>query len=665
MIRTLLVANRGEIARRIFRTAKRMGIRTVAVYSEPDANAAHVADADIAIPLGGSTSAESYLDIEKIIAAVAASGANAVHPGYGFLSENAAFARRCAEDGIIFVGPSPASIEDMGLKDRAKAIARDAGVPVLPDAVLSGNDEAEWISAAQRVGYPLLVKATAGGGGKGMRLVAEPRALVGAVTGARREAASSFGNSKVFIERYLEKSHHIEIQVFGDAHGGAIHLGERECSVQRRHQKVLEESPSPVVDAALRERMGATAVALVKKLQYVGAGTVEFLVDDASRDFFFLEMNTRLQVEHPVTEAITGLDLVRMQLEVACGKPLPLTQDRIAFSGHAIEIRLYAEDTTRDYLPTPGPLFHYSHPELPGVRYEDGVAAPCEVPAYYDPMLSKVIGYASTRTEAAALLASALERTQIHGTITNRDMLVALLRDPDFLAGSTCTDFLEHHRALLHPRTTTPEVVHLAAALAVTIARRRAADRSTAFAPPGFRVLPGSPPAKTVWESVSGQRRDISYRLGAAGGTTELEIHVDGRRHDMSLRNLSPDGVRVLYQGSECPCGVTRHVDGSIWVNDPTSQSGWRIAPRLPDAETASSGTSPIAPLPGTVVAVLVSEGERVTSGQELVIVEAMKMEHPVTANEDGVVEKIHVSVGQHVAAKTVLLTVGSDKEAS
>ena len=387
-ISTLLVANRGEIARRVIRTARVMGIRTVAVYSEPDARSPHVTDADFAVPIGGASSAESYLLGGKILDAARRAGADAIHPGYGFLSENAEFAEACRAAGLAFVGPTAESIREMGLKDRAKQWARKADVPVLPDAVLTGDDPDAWQQAAEQVGFPLLVKAVAGGGGKGMRRVEHPDGLVDAVAASRREGASLFGNATVFLERYLTQSRHIEIQVFGDSHGGAVHLGERECSVQRRHQKVLEEAPSPVITPDVRKRMGATAVSLVRALGYLGAGTVEYLYDDETGGFYFLEMNTRLQVEHPVTEEVTGLDLVALQLRIARGEPLGFSQDDVRIAGHAIEVRLYAEDPAKDYLPTPGPLHHYTHPVRPGIRYEDGVRAPATISSNYDPMIA-------------------------------------------------------------------------------------------------------------------------------------------------------------------------------------------------------------------------------------------------------------------------------------
>jgi propionyl-CoA carboxylase alpha chain len=662
-IRSLLVANRGEIARRVFRTAGALGIRTVAVFSDPDADAPHVRDADVAVPLGGSTSTETYLDLEKVLDAARRSGADAIHPGYGFLSENAEFAKACSEAGVLFVGPAPDSITEMGLKDRAKEIARKAGVPVLPDAVIEGDDETSWREAGDQVGYPLLVKATAGGGGKGMRRVDGPADLVEAIRGARREAGSSFGNTTVFCERYLAVARHVEIQVFGDAHGNAIHLGERECSVQRRHQKVLEEAPSPAVDAELRERMGATAVSLVRELGYLGAGTVEYLLDDSTGQFYFLEMNTRLQVEHPVTEEVTGLDLVRLQLDVAQGKPLGFTQQDVHQRGHALEVRLYAEDTTRGFLPTPGPLYRYSHPDLPGIRFEDGVAAPGEVSPYYDPMLAKVVAHGDTRIEAAARLAAALDATQVHGTITNRESLAALLREPDFLAGKTHTDFLDRHLDLLRPRHTTPDVVHLAAAVAVGVARRRAAAPVAVHVEPGFRLIPGRPLTSTTWTAADGHEIAIGYSLGAASGDTALTLEVDGERHELGLRGLGTAQVRVGFAGLEHHCTVVEYVDGSVWVNSPGTQTSWRQEPRLPDPDAVAAEGGPVAQMSGTVVHVGVEPGDVVETGQTLVVLEAMKMEHPALAAGPGVVDAVLVEVGQYVEAKTTLVTVTSQED--
>jgi acetyl/propionyl-CoA carboxylase alpha subunit len=698
MIKTLLVANRGEIACRVIRTARAMGIRTVAVFSEPDFRTPHVTAADTAIALGGSSAAESYLDQDKILRAAAEAGADAIHPGYGFLSENAGFAQACADAGLTFVGPSPEAVETMGLKDRAKEVARHAGVPVLPDARISGDDPDEWRKAADSVGYPLLVKATAGGGGKGMRRLDDPARLKDAIEAARREAASSFGNPDVFAERYLTAPRHVEIQVFGDSHGHAVHLNERECSVQRRHQKVIEEAPSPAVDAALRARMGETAVALVRELGYRGAGTVEFLLDDTSGDFYFLEMNTRLQVEHPVTEETTGLDLVRLQLQVAAGEPLGFGQEDVRLDGHAIEVRLYAEDPARDFAPAPGVIHRYRHIEAyvrdlrcPSsrnrehsgrVRWEDGIGETAEISPFYDPMIAKVIAHAPARAEASLRLARALATTEIHGTTTNQAFLVAALTSDDFLAGETRTDFIDRHPALLRAAAPTPEHVHLAAAVAVTVARRRQRDQLTRTAPPGFRLLPGHPDPKTAWSPLgstasstgssagtsarssadagSGADREITYRLSAAAGDAELRLTVDGTRHDLRLSELSPESVRVRDGSREWPCRVAVHADGSVWVNDPDGQRGWQPRPRLPE-RTSAGGSGPVADLAGVVVAVKVKPGDQVTAGQHLVVVEAMKMEWPTVANIDGVVEAVHVTEGQYVAAQAVLVTIAEE----
>jgi len=664
-ISTLLIANRGEIARRVIRTARAMGIRTVAVYSDPDARSPHVTDADFAVPIGGASSAESYLVWEKILDAARRTGANAIHPGYGFLSENAEFAEACAAAGILFVGPSPDSIREMGLKDRAKEWARKADVPVLPDAVITGDDTATWEAAAAEVGFPLLVKAVAGGGGKGMRLIECADDVIESVASARREGANLFGNPTVFLERYLKFSRHIEIQVFGDKHGNAVHLGERECSIQRRHQKVLEEAPSPVITPEVREKMGSTAVSLVRELGYVGAGTVEYLFDDETGGFYFLEMNTRLQVEHPVTEEVTGLDLVALQLRVARGEPLGFGQSEVRIDGHAIEVRLYAEDPANDYLPTPGMLHHYTHPVRTGIRYEDGIAAPAEISPFYDPMIAKIISHADNRAEAAFALAAALDGTQMHGVRTNRAFLAALLRDPDYLAGATRTDFLDHHQHLLDPPMATAWPVHLAAAIAVSTARRAGADPVRGHARPGFRPLATRLLTRATWHRAGQDAAlQVGYRLGGWQGETDLLLDVDGVVHEFTLRDLDVDGVRVHYDGVDYPCTVRVHSDGSVWVNDASSQSGWQQEARLPDpGDATAAALGPVNEIPGTVVDIAVEVGDRVTAGQKLVVIEAMKMEHPATAAVDGTVEQIHVTVGQYVDAHTVLITLAAGEQ--
>ncbi len=673
MIQTLLVANRGEIARRVMRAARAQGIRTVAVYSEPDAHDPHVADADRAVALRGSTSAETYLDQQQILDAARAADADAVHPGYGFLSENAAFARAVTGAGLTWVGPPPEAIEAMGVKHTAKDLARAAGVPTLPDALVT--PATDLAAAGDEVGFPLLVKASAGGGGTGMRRVEDPADLEDAVRSARAEAQRSFGDDTVFLERLLVAPRHVEIQVLADTHGHVVHLGERECSIQRRHQKVVEEAPSPAVDDELRSRMGATAVALAEKLGYVGAGTVEFLLDDAAflplglqaseqhadRDaslasragFFFLEMNTRLQVEHPVTEEVWGVDLVALQLAVAEGAELPFAQDDLRPRGHAIEVRLYAEDPAHDDRPSPGPLHRYAHGE--DLRWEDAVGASGTVSAFSDPMIAKVVVHAGTRRAAARRLAAGLARAEIHGVTTNRDLLVRTLQDPDFLDGATRTDFLERHADLRTPPP--PPRAHLAAAVATAAAARRADDP---HAPPGFRLLRGTPPARVELEGPDGEHV-VTYRLHAARGDTTLDL--DGE--PVTLRDLRPDAVRVVDDGVERVCRVARYGEHGehgeeTFVDDGERSTTWRTRPRLPDSDAAVVAGGPISEVPGTVVEVLVAPGDTVTAGQRLVVLEAMKMEHPALAAADGVVETVHVEVGQYVEAHAALVSLAA-----
>ncbi|HEY0137362.1 MAG TPA: acetyl-CoA carboxylase biotin carboxylase subunit, partial [Nannocystis sp.] len=444
---TILIANRGEIACRIIRSAHALGYRCVAVYSQADADAPHVGLADRAVMIGPPPVRESYLNVERLLAAAVAAGADAVHPGYGFLSENAAFAQACLDAGLVFIGPSPAAIDAMGNKAAAKRAMIAAGVPCIP-GFQDSSDEAQQDdhlhAEALKVGFPLLIKAAAGGGGRGMRKVTAESELTAAIRSARSEAASAFGSGELIVERAIVDGRHVEIQVFGDTHGNVIHLGERDCSVQRRHQKVVEESPSPAVDAALRERMGAAAVAAARTIDYVGAGTVEFMLD-ASGEFYFLEMNTRLQVEHPVTESVTGLDLVELQLRVAAGEPLPLTQEQVQLTGHAIEVRLYAEDPHAGYLPQSGPVHAWQPASGAGVRIDHGIRAGQQISPYYDPMLAKVIAYGRNRDEARRRLVRALEQTVLLGVVHNKQFLADVIAHPVFAAGGATTRFLEQH----------------------------------------------------------------------------------------------------------------------------------------------------------------------------------------------------------------------------
>ncbi len=650
----LLVANRGEIARRVFRAARSMGIRCVAVYADADAAAPFVADADEAVRLPSG-----YLDRPEIIAAALATHVDAIHPGYGFLAENAAFAAAVADAGLAWVGPPPDVIAAMGDKLAAKRAAVDAGVPTLP----SSDDPA----ADGDVGYPLLVKAAAGGGGKGMRIVDGPAELAEAVAAARREAASAFGDDRVFLERYLRRVRHIEIQILGDAHGGLVHLGERECSVQRRHQKIIEESPSPVVDAALRAAMGDAALRLARALGYVSAGTVEFLVDDATHEFFFLEVNTRLQVEHPVTEEVTGIDLVREQLRVAAGEPLGHEQDAITFHGHAVEARLYAEDPAAGFLPATGTLAAFAPATEPEVRWDSGVEAASVVGLDFDPMLAKVVAHAPTRSEAAARLALALERLHLGGVTTNREFLAAALRHPAFLAGETTTDFIDRvgPRAGLDLRD--DEVTRVATLAALWLqGDNRAHAPVLSSVPSGWRNarLPAqrvtfAHGARTVTVHYRA-RRDGSFTLGPGDGDADRDGDGgdEGGARSARVHRWTPTAIDAEIDGRRSTAQITR--DGErVYVQAPDRTVAFDVVPRFvaPGAAAATSGGL-AAPMPGIVLDVRCAPGDVVDAGQTLVVLEAMKMEHHVRAPAGGVVAEVRVAKGEHVQNGAVLLVL-------
>ena len=659
MVRTLLIANRGEIARRIIRTARAMGIATVAVYAEPDAASLHVAEADTAVALGGRTPAESYLDVSKLIDAAKRTGADAIHPGYGFVSERADAARAVVDAGLVWVGPTPDVIAALGDKIRAKELMGAAGVPLLPSATLPTDAPlGSWTEAAAGVGFPLLVKAAAGGGGRGMRLVESAANLEEAVRAATREAAAAFGDGTVFLERWLASPRHVEVQIAADTAGHVVHLGERECSIQRRHQKVVEEAPSVSISDEVRAGLTGAAVAGALAVGYRGVGTWEFLVDDAG--YYFLEVNTRLQVEHPVTEEVTGLDLVELQLSVASGADLTISQDNVAVRGHAIEVRVVAEDPALGWLPSAG-LLHRFDPgqgaNRPGLRYELGFGSGSMIPADYDSLLGKVIAAGPTRQVAAARLAAALEDLEVHGLATNRPLLVALLREDDFTAGATTTDYLDTHPALAETRASlAPDAHAIAAALwSAHLRRHEAAVLRTL--PSGWRNI-NAYPQRVGWGVGEGDDREVSYAMGRDG--TSFEAAVGDRAATGRVLAATPAGIDVEICGILHRCRCER-VGSSVWVASGPTQSTFVERPRFPDPDRAAgAGRGPTAPVPGTVIAIEVTAGEPVTAGQTLVVLEAMKLEHRIRAAADGVVASVDVAVGDRVDASQVLVTMGS-----
>jgi propionyl-CoA carboxylase alpha chain len=655
-IQKLLVANRGEIASRVFRTCRAMDIATVAVYSDADSGLPFVSDADEAVHLPGNTPAETYLRADLLIEAARRSGADAVHPGYGFLSENAGFARQCAAAGITFVGPTPEAIDAMGSKTAAKELMRAAGVPVLPGAVFGNESEpdpGQLKTAAAKIGYPVLVKAAFGGGGRGMRIVHGTDDLVDAVASARREAASAFGNGTVFLERFVESPRHIEVQIVGDQAGTVVHLFERECSIQRRYQKIIEEAPSPVVDDTLRAQLCQAAVAAGQAIGYVGAGTVEFVLDAAGH-FYFLEVNTRLQVEHPVTELITGIDLVKLQLDIAAGAPIPHEVSQARISGHAIEARLYAEDAAAGYLPTSGDVHTFEFTAVDGLRIDAGFASGTRVSTFYDSMLAKVIGFGATRDDARRLLAGSLARARLHGVTTNRDLLVAILRSGEFAVGAIDTGYLERHpyAELVPVRADDARAVHaLAAALAGQAGRRRQAP-VLASLPSGFRNNPSAP--QTASYELNGTAVEVTYRFDR----DELTAAVAGQPvPGARVLSATPDRVDLVCAGIRRIVAVTR-IGTTAYVDSPLGHDVLAEVERFPDPSAAAHAGSLLAPMPGTVVRVTAAVGDSVEAGTAIITIEAMKMEHAIRTPAPGVVTALPVSVGTQVDSGTVLAVV-------
>ncbi|MEU6886762.1 acetyl/propionyl/methylcrotonyl-CoA carboxylase subunit alpha [Streptomyces viridosporus] len=635
MFETVLVANRGEIAVRVIRTLRSMGVRSVAVYSDADADARHVREADTAVRIGPAPAAESYLSVERLLEAAARTGAQAVHPGYGFLAENAGFARACAEAGLVFIGPPADAIALMGDKIRAKETVRAAGVPVVPGSSGSGLSDAQLADAARGIGMPVLLKPSAGGGGKGMRLVRDASALADEIAAARREARASFGDDTLLVERWIDRPRHIEIQVLADGHGGVVHLGERECSLQRRHQKIIEEAPSVLLDEETRAAMGEAAVQAARSCGYRGAGTVEFIVPGGDpSSYYFMEMNTRLQVEHPVTELITGLDLVEWQLRVAAGEPLPFGQDDVRLTGHAVEARICAEDPTRGFLPSGGTVLKLREPRGEGVRTDSGLTEGTEVGSLYDPMLSKVIAYGPDRASALRRLRAALAETVTLGVPTNAGFLRRLLAHPAVVSGDLDTGLVEREAEGLVPTDVPEEVYEAAAAVRLEALRPRGDGWTDPFSvPDGWRM--------------GGTARPAAFHLRV----TDPVEHTPRGSHTVTEDEVSVtlDGVRHTFHRAADWLGR----DGDAWHvrdHDPVTASLTRAGRAGADSLTA--------PMPGTVTVVKVAVGDEVAAGQSLLVVEAMKMEHVISAPHAGTVTELDVAPGTTVAMDQVLAVI-------
>ena len=670
MFKKILIANRGEIACRVAATARRMAIKTVAVYSDADASAKHASFCDEAIHIGGSAPKDSYLRWEKIIEAAKATGAEAIHPGYGFLSENEEFAQACADAGLVFIGPPASAIKAMGLKAESKQLMEKAGVPLVPGYHGADQDPALLQREADRIGYPVLIKASAGGGGKGMRAVEKSEDFEAALASCKREAINSFGDDAVLVEKYAQRPRHIEIQVFGDTHGNYVYLFERDCSVQRRHQKVLEEAPAPGMTEAMRQQMGEAAVAAARAVNYVGAGTVEFIVEqraDGSMNFFFMEMNTRLQVEHPVTEAITGLDLVEWQLRVACGQPLPLTQDQLRINGHAIEARICAESPDNNFLPATGTLHVYQKPVCTtferadlsnagiAVRIDDGVREGDTISPFYDSMVAKLIVHGQTREEALARLDEALAQTRIVGLNTNVQFLRYVVRSPSFAQANLDTALIQREAAVLFNQ----EPVGLAMAAAAAIAQTLLGEKATEGADPFSR--------RDGWQTHGVTQRPFEFEFqGEAAKAALTYLHDGALRLDVGeasgplVFSSGEQGIDIQFAGQRLTAAVFTQgeVDHIFTARGATQITAIDLLAHA--GETHAEGGRLTAPMPGKVVSFAVKAGDLVQKGQPLAVMEAMKMEHTIAAPADGVVLELLYVPGDQVTEGSELLKIGS-----
>ncbi len=666
-MRRLLVANRGEIARRIIRAAHGLGLDTVAVFSDADEGAPFVVEADVAVRLRGSAPVDTYLDIDRVLEAARRTGADAVHPGYGFLAENAEAAEAVLAAGLTWVGPSPAAMRTMASKVASKQLVAAAGVPVLPSRLLTGDDPAAWLEQAPRLGLPLLVKASAGGGGRGMRVVEHVDDLVPAVHAARREAMAAFGDDTVYCERLVRGGRHVEVQVAGDQHGALVHLFERECSLQRRHQKILEESPSPGVHPEVLARILAAALAAARAVEYSSLGTVEFLLDDSGAAggpdphaaFYFLEMNTRLQVEHPVTEAVTGLDLVQLQLRLAAGAALELDQADITRRGHAVEVRLVAEDPASGWVPSSGVLTRFEPTDVDGVRWDSAVTTGSVVPAQYDSLLAKVIAHGTDRHEALDRARAALRGLQVLGVATNRAALLALLDDVDVRAGRTTTDLVESRGDSLVPAVPVDvRDTHLLAAGLAVLATRPTVPSGV---PAGWRTFDDA--VETVTLQADGITHHVAVRRSRDGTAVSRD---EAPAVAAVVHGLDADRLDVELDGIRQPVHVVLGPDTdehprAIAVSTRGWTTTWTEPARLPAAETSEQARGPASPVPGTVVAVHVAPGDRVAAGDALVVLEAMKMEHRIRADADATVVEVVVAVGDAVDAHEVLVVLEPD----
>ena len=635
-INSILIANRGEIACRIIRTANEMGIKTIAVYEDADSNATFVSMSDVAVKLKNG-----YLDADEIVDAAKKTGADAIHPGYGFLSENSIFARKVIRNNIIWIGPTPHVIKVMGDKIKAKELAKKANVPTL--------EKAESIKDSKQLGFPLLIKAAAGGGGKGMRIVNNKNELKDAVAAAKREAKAGFGDERVFIEKYIKKSRHIEIQVLGDQHGNVIHLGERECSIQRRHQKIIEESPSPKLDDELREQIGNAAVKLAKKIKYQSAGTVEFILDENTNEFWFLEVNTRLQVEHPVTEEVTGVDLVRAQINIAKNEYLELKQKDVEFNGHALEVRLYAENPNNDFLPETGKIVCYEPYKNKSIRWDSGVQKGYEVGTNFDPMLSKVISWAPNRTDACLQLATALEKSCIGGVKTNKDFLVECIRHPEFLAGNTTSDFIEIQSPKRKKVLNDHDKNSLMIAGALWISQTNIKNKNK------LRFIKhswtnGRLPHQNISFQFENEIHQIKYSYINKESILIHEKNVEIISFDNEMLECVINDIRSQYQ-------IYRDED-RLFVFDSFNDIQLKVLPRFVDPSTSSIEGGLLAPMPGKISEVLIKKDQKVKAGQSLMIIEAMKMEQTIKSPNAGKISKIMVKKGQQVENGESLLVI-------